>query len=318
MRGKSKLWKRVLGGLIVVIVIIAIIVTVILNNTLGKMDKVQIDKDDLELNTDEIEEKYLDKDKENEFKLDAIKNIALFGVDAEEGQAGRSDSIMIATIDSNNNKLKLTSIMRDSYVNIPDIGMDKINHAYAYGQEQLAVKTINSNFGLNIEDYVTVNFSSLPKIIDLLGGVEINITEEEVPLVPGVCEAGTQNLTGDQALSYARIRYASGNDFKRTERHRTILTALFKKFLKMPATSYLSLTNELLPYVQTNLSTADILSLATNVVTMMDDGGFEQERFPLDGYCEDTYIDGVYYLSFDINETKEFIMDYIYSDKKDW
>ncbi|MDZ7548740.1 LCP family protein, partial [Clostridium perfringens] len=136
---------------------------------------------------------------------------------------GRSDSIMILTLDSVHNKLKLTSIMRDSYVNIPGRGLDKINHAYAFGGPELAVRTLNENFDLNIKEFMAVDFTSLPTIIDKLGGVTINIIPEEISHIPGITSAGNQVLNGKQALAYSRIRYASGGDYKRTERQRTVV-----------------------------------------------------------------------------------------------
>ena len=137
------------------------------NYLFNKLEKVEIDKDNIGI-TEEVEEKL------SQYS-DSIINIALFGVDAVDGEAGRSDSIMIATIDTVHKKLKLTSIMRDSYVAIDGHGNDKINHAYAFGGPQLAIKTLNENFDLNIEDFAVVNFETLPKIIDKLGGIELDI-----------------------------------------------------------------------------------------------------------------------------------------------
>lgn len=305
-RGKKKkrIWPKVLISILVVIAIIFSGGYFYIHNKLSKMNKVEIDKADLGISQD-ISTNYNNTDK--------IKNIALLGVDAPDGENGRSDSIMIATIDPVHKKLKLTSIMRDSYVNIPDRGLDKINHAYAFGGPQLAIKTINENFGLNIEDYMTVNFSSLPIIIDALGGVDITITDEEVSHIPGISSAGTYTLTGDQALAYSRIRYAEGGDYKRTERQRTVLEGLFAKALSMPASSYVSILDTVLPYVQTNMSSSTILSIGTKALTSFE-GQLEQQRFPLDGYCEGEMIDGVYYLTFDAETTKQQFMDYIFKD----
>lgn len=301
---KKRIWPKVLISILVVIAIIFSGGYFYIHNNLSKMNKVEIDKADLGISQD-ISTNYNNTDK--------IKNIALFGVDAPDGENGRSDSIMIATIDPVHKKLKLTSIMRDSYVNIPDRGLDKINHAYAFGGPQLAIKTINENFGLNIEDYMTVNFSSLPIIIDALGGVDITITDEEVSHIPGISSAGTYTLTGDQALAYSRIRYAEGGDYKRTERQRTVLEGLFAKALSMPASSYVSILDTVLPYVQTNMSSSTILSIGTKALTSFE-GQLEQQRFPLDGYCEGEMIDGVYYLTFDAETTKQQFMDYIFKD----
>ena len=273
----------------------------------NKMDNVTLDKSDLG-----IPSKEEFKDYENH---ESIKNIALFGIDAEEGEAGRSDSIMIATIDPIHNKVKISSIMRDSYVNIPDHGMDKINHAYAFGGPTLAIRTLNENFGLNIENFVSVNFSSLPQIIDTLGGITINITDEEISHIPGVSSAGPTLLNGEQALAYSRIRYASGGDYERTHRHRNVMSAVFKKALEAPPTSYPSILNSILPLIQTNLSSGDFISLATKVASI-GNGTLEQERFPRDGDAQGDSSSGVYYLKFDIETVKKQMKDYIFDDKK--
>ena len=294
------------GSLIVgsILICILLIGAFTVYRTLGKMQQVSVDTSDLNINYEEIQEF------ENH---EEIINIALFGIDSEDGVAGRSDAIMVATIDPIHNKLKLTSIMRDSYVNIPDRGMDKINHAYAFGGPQLAIKTINENFGLDITDYMSVNFTSLPVIIDILGGVEINITDEEVPHIPGVASAGTYTLNGDQALSYSRIRYASGGDYVRTERQRTVLNALFNKASTLSVTALPGLLNEVLPHVQTSMNTSDILALGTKALGAISNG-LAQDRFPRDGYCEGTMIDGIYYLAFDQATAKEQMMSYIFDD----
>ena len=110
-----------------------------------------------------------------------ITNIALFGLDARENEdVGRSDALMILTIDQRHGKLKITSILRDSEVNIDGYGSDKITHAYAYGGPELAIKTLNQNYNLDIEDYVTVNFIQMAEIVDAFGGVEINVTDDEM------------------------------------------------------------------------------------------------------------------------------------------
>ena len=305
---KKRMKPWVKGTLIVVSILVCILLisAFAVYRTLGKMQQVSVDTSDLSINYEEIQEF------ENH---EEIINIALFGIDSEDGVAGRSDAIMVATIDPIHNKLKLTSIMRDSYVNIPDIGMDKINHAYAFGGPQLAIKTINENFGLDITDYMSVNFTSLPVIIDILGGVEINITDEEVPHIPGVNSAGTYTLNGEQALSYSRIRYASGGDYVRTERQRTVLNALFNKASTLSVTALPGLLNEVLPHVQTSMNTSDILSLGTKALGVVSNG-LSQDRFPRDGYCEGTMIDGIYYLAFDQATAKEQMMSYIFDDIK--
>lgn len=304
---KKFLGFKILMGILGVLIFIIAIGAGYGYSLFSKMDNVKLNKSDLGIaSKDEF------KEYENH---DSIKNIALFGIDAEEGQTGRSDSIMIATIDPAHNKIKVTSIMRDSYVNIPDQGMDKINHAFAFGGPTLAIKTLNENFGLNIEDFVSVNFSSLPQIIDILGGITIDITDEEISHVPGVSSTGSTVLNGEQALAYSRIRYASGGDYERTHRHRNVMSAVLKKALEASPTSYPSILNNILPLVQTNLSSGDFISLATKVAGL-GNGDLEQERFPRDGDGQGDSSSGTYYLKFDIETVKKQMRDYIFDDKK--
>ena len=288
---------------------------------LGKINKVDLYEDNLGIDKD-IDAKLS--------KYDGITNIALFGIDATDGNAGRSDAIMIATVDKIHNKLKLTSIMRDSYVDIQGHGKDKINHAYAFGGHELALKTLNENFDLNLKDFATVNFSSLPKIIDSIGGIDLDIRNDEIKYindyinnlnalnktnVNSITSAGTQHVNGTQALAYCRIRYTAGGDGERTERQRIVLTKLFEKFNKVSPTKYPSILNDLMPMITTSLSSSEILGLA-KTVSSMGGSGLEQERFPKDNYSKGEMINGVYYLTFDNNITVKQIHDYIFEDIK--
>lgn len=288
---------------------------------LNKMNKVDLNEEDLGINKD-VDEKLS--------KYDGITNIALFGIDATEGNNGRSDAIMIATIDKIHKKLKLTSIMRDSYVDIQGHGKDKINHAYAFGGHELALKTLNENFDLNIKDFATVNFSSLPKMIDAVGGIELDIRSDELQYInnyidhinninktdsPHITSTGVQHVNGTQSLAYCRIRYTSGGDGERTERQRVVLSKLFEKFTKISPSKYPSVLNELMPMITTNLSSSEILGLATTVASM-GGSGLEQERFPKDNYSNGEMINNIYYLTFDKNTTVKQIHDYIFEDIK--
>ena len=309
MKRRSKVVLWILGVVISILLVTIGGIYSYGNHLFNKIEKIEIDKSDVGIK-DEVEEKL-------SAYSDSVINIALFGIDAEEGGVGRSDSIIIATIDTTHKKLKLTSIMRDSYVTIEGHGDDKINHAYAFGGPQLAIKTLNENFDLNIDDFVAVNFTTLPKIIDMLGGVTIDITSEEVSHIPGIDTAGTYTLTGEQALAYSRIRYASGGDYVRTDRQRTVLSKVFEKVLSINFTQYPSLLSEILPMVQTNLDYSEILNLGNEVLKMRVTT-LEQERFPRDGYCEGKMIDKIYYLTFDKENTVQQLHDYIFEDIKNW
>lgn len=204
--------------------------------------------------------------------------------------------------------------MRDSYVNIPGHGDDNINHAYVFVEPELAMKTLNENFNINIEDFMAVNFTSLPEIIDKLGGIKINIIPEEINHIPGITSPEEQVLNGEQALAYSRIRHATGGDYKRTERQRVVLGAVFEKLKSTSTKEYPSLIDNFLPYIETNMSSMDMIKLATDVAPLVK-GNLETARFPLDGYCDGKMINGVWYLVYDRQATLNQIQEYIYDNK---
>jgi len=247
-----------------------------------------------------------------------------------KNEPSRSDSIMILTIDELHKKIKMSSIMRDTYVDIKDHGKTKINHSYAYGGPQLAIRTLNENFNLDIKNFVTVDFFNLEKIIDALGGVSINVRADEISLINGymgevanlekqtfkaVTKTGIQNLDGKQAVAYSRIRYTAGGDFVRTERQRTVLSALLVKVQGVGKLEFPSIVAELLPDTETSMTSMDIIKLGTAIFTN-DIKTLDQERFPLDGYSTGKMMGGVWYLVPDIKATTNQIHKYIYEDKK--
>lgn len=324
MRKEIQITLLILSIVVGIIIIGLTAVGLYAGGLLNKVEEVKIEKENIGIK-DEVEEKL----KEYE---GTIRNIALFGIDADEGGIGRSDAIIIATLDTEHKKLKITSIMRDSYVDVEGYGKDKINHAYAYGGAELAMNTLNKNFDLNIEDFATVDFSSLPKIIDQLGGIDLNIDSEEMEFINGyigdinnvngtdasqITKPGIHHVNGTQAMAYCRIRYTSGDDYKRTERQREVLSQLFNKIMEMPVIEYPELLSELLPMVKTSLSSGEILELG-NEVLKIGTNSIEEERFPIDGYCQGDYIDGVFYLTFDEETTINQMHEYIFEDYKTW
>ena len=244
---------------LVLVIILAILVGSIfwyVNSKLSKMQTIDLNEEDLNVSS-QVEE-----------NLSEYRNIAIFGIDSREdsySKGNRSDCIIIASINNNTKEVKLLSVYRDTYVEIEGHGLDKITHAYSYGEAPLAIKTLNSNLDLNIKEFITVNFDAVKDIIDSIGGVEMTITSEEVQHISGITKAGTYNLTGEQALAYARIRYASGGDYKRTERMRDVLTAVANKVKTMNVSQLNKLVDELLPKVYTNITAADIFSLFPSI-----------------------------------------------------
>ena len=276
----------------------------------NKMDIIEVNNDEIYVSNDIEEEltQYTTPD-----TLEEITNIALFGIDANSGNVGRSDSIMILTLDPTTESIKLASIMRDSYVNIPDYGMDKINHAFSFGDSVLALKTLNYNFELNVDKFMSVNFTNMPTIIDKLGGITINITDEEISHIPGIAASGPQLLDGKQVLAYTRIRYAFGDDFQRTSRHRTVLEAIYNKVKDTNITEVPSLIDKFLPLVQTNIPSSEMIKLGTTFLSFQNKN-FIETRFPRDGHWEHKTIDGIYYLGYDLEVAKKQMQEFIYSD----
>lgn len=264
-------------------------------------------------------------------KSDKVINIALFGVDSRdtEGSGGRSDTIMIASLDKEHDKIKLTSLMRDTYIEIPGRGMDKLTHAYAYGGPELAIKTINQNFDMNIRDYATVDFFGLESIIDALGGVEVDVQDYEIKAlnksVKGIdditnsntfkiTDSGLQTLNGRQAVAYARIRKVGNGDYQRTERQRVVLEQIINKGMNAGITQYPKLLDTMLPYVETSLSKTNILSLGTSTL-LSGINDIDQYRIPVDGYVQNQYINGVsYVVPNTLEDNVQLLHEFIYED----
>lgn len=262
-----------------------------------------------------------------------IRNIALFGLDRRSSEErGRSDVMMILTIDYERQKIKLTSLMRDLYVPIEGHGHAKLNAAYAYGGAPLAIKTINQNFGTNIRDYVTVDFFTMEKIINAIGGVDIDVKSDEINVLNTymgetssienkepdlVKQGGLQTLDGMQAVAYARIRYVGNADFERTERQRTVLEAMVDKVKQKGVASIPQLLVKIAPDVETTLSRSDMLSMAYRYFKS-DQMTLEQNRYPQDGtWRYATTSDGQSILDADLNEVKKQVQNYIFNDNKD-
>ena len=211
-----------------------------------------------------------------------VYNILFIGTDARGNERGRSDAMILVSINSRTKKIVLTSFLRDIYLYIPSVGNNRLNAAYAYGGASLLMKTLKQNFGITISNYATTNFFSFIKIIDALGGVTLTVTSAEIKQINhnlkeinklrglpqskyamSLSQAGSVRLNGSQALAYARIRYI-GTDFGRTERQRKVLSALITSFKSAGVKQLSSLMTSVLPLVSTNLKQGDILKLISN------------------------------------------------------
>ncbi|MGN0244117.1 MAG: LCP family protein [Lachnospiraceae bacterium] len=249
----------------------------------------------------------------NDFDDPNIKdyqNIVFMGVDSQTNDLDedtRADSIIVASINKKNKDVKLVSIYRDTYCNISDYGYTKINHSYAYGGPTLLMSTINRNYDLNIQDFVCINFRGLANMVNILGGIDIEIQEDEINNLNDyirnmnhingghsvkIKHAGLQTLDGNQAVAYARIRYTDGGDYRRTERQRTVILSIMEKAKHSGPITLYKLCNEILPDIHTSLSSGEILWLAKDLFSY--DFG-ETSGFPFDELNVGTTIGGVYY-----------------------
>lgn len=264
---KLKIFSKIVLTLIIILAVLLGTAYWYVTNKLGKMNKVDIDEADLGIST------------ETSSNLSKYRNIAIFGVDSRSddyGVGNRSDCIIIASINNSTGEIKLISVYRDTYVNIKGHGLDKITHAYSYGEAPLAINTLNKNLDLNIKEFVTVNFDSVAKAVDQLGGVKISVTSEETKYINTyidetakvtgkaanhITQAGTYNMDGVQAVAYSRIRYTAGGDYKRTERMRTVIEAMFTKLKTKNVAEINSFADKILPCVYTNISSGDLISM---------------------------------------------------------
>ena len=275
MRNREKKKNRGLKIFgIIVLVLIIILVAIIgftyffVTSKLNKIQKVDIDISQLDIS------------EEAEQNLSGYRNIALFAIDSRSnedyGRGNRSDGIIIASINNDTKEVRLASVYRDTYVQIEGHGLDKITHAYSYGEAPLAISTLNTNLDLNIKEFVTVNFDAVAEAINELGGVTITVDSQELNYinkyiketssVTGITTnqlstPGTLTLDGVQAVAYARIRYTEGGDYKRAERMRTVVEATFNKLKTKSLTEINSFVDNILPKIYTNISTNDMIAM---------------------------------------------------------
>ncbi|CCX37363.1 cell envelope-like function transcriptional attenuator common domain protein [Clostridium sp. CAG:1013] len=273
-----------------------------------------------------------------------VINVALFGLDARnEGETSRSDVVMVLTVDKRHNTLKLTSILRDSEVNIDGYGLDKITHAYAYGGPELAIRTINQNFNLDIKNYVSVDFHQMADIVDAFGGVDMELTaaevdainenlwtlEQESPgtvtyadyipsldgtvqLVYGEYEDGTYHLNGNRAVAYSRIRYLDSDDV-RASRQQKVMMALVEELKKKSIFEYPSLIRKISALCETSLDVGDMMSMAPIVL-----GGLNMETLSIPGEEEQAYgaylDNGAWVYEYDLTVASQHISRFIYEE----
>lgn len=218
---------------------------------------------------------------------DHLVNILLVGQDRRPGEGRqRSDSMILVSFNKSTDTITLTSFMRDQYVQIPGYKPNKLNAAYQFGGMNLLCQTLAKNFGVQVDGVVEVDFSGFEDIIDLLGGVDITMTQKEVDYFNTFTDwnlvAGENHLSGEQALAYARLREID-TDYRRAERQRKVLAALIEAYKSQPLTQLLGLLDDILPMITTNMSNAEILGYATDLFPMLSGSQLETLRIPQEG-----------------------------------
>ncbi len=256
------------------------------------------------------------KDKDTDILTNKdIVNILLIGKDiSSEENNPRSDSMIIATVNKKSNSIKLTSLMRDMYVQIPNYDDNRINASYAIGGMDLLTETVKVNFQVRIDGCIEVDFAGFEEIIDKIGGVDIELNRDEAYYLSkqsGLSlKSGTNNLNGETALKYARIRYIGHDDYERTERQRKVLISVFNKLKDSNIKTLLSIADDILPLITTNLTSPQILGLVTNVI-LMDVSEIETYRIPADGTFTPATINDMAVLIPDLPKNRELLKEYI-------
>lgn len=316
---KTAKWKIVLIALIITFLLAAIAAVgafILIYSNVAKTNYEPISQ--LERSSDVIAEQK------------GIKNILLLGTDERvSGDASRSDAIIVLSINEDQKKIVMTSILRDSYVEIPGYGKNRINHAYQMGGAALMIQTIENSFKIPIDSYAKVDFFSFMGIIDKLGGVPITVTQEELGYLNGyiaeintlqglpvndgqLAQAGSYQLNGKQALAYSRIRYV-GTDFARTERQRTVLDGLFQQLKTASPKELYEVATTILPDITTNIEDMDLtMMIAKSVFYMKYD--VVQNRIPMDGTWNDLVVGGQEVLEINFEANREGLKSIIYGE----
>ena len=278
----------------------------------------------------EKEEQYREEEKDSEAEyeeIEGITNILLIGIDARVlNENSRSDSMVIATIDTNSKKVKFTSLMRDSYVEIKRYGNQKLNAAYAYGGPELLLDTIERNFKVKLDKYIVINFWGFQEVVDLLGGLSVEVKDYEITEVNKyigevsekkslpLSKAGLQLLDGQQVLAYSRIRQVGSGSYERNKRQREVLSLMAQKLREASLIQYPQLLMKILPYIKTNIEPAAFLNYAYTL-SKFNLLSVEQLQMPMTELSEGRMYKGSWVLLMDKEQNAKVLNDFLFKDK---
>ena len=222
--------------------------------------------------------------------------------------------MILCTFNKHTKTLTMTSFLRDLYVEIPGYQDNRINAAYAAGGMSLLNETLKENFGIHIDGNIEVDFNQFAQIVDLLGGVTMELRQDEADVInrdaPGTVSAGTQLLTGQQALAYARIRSLDADgDFSRTNRQRKVISALLDAYKNASLSTVLSLLDDILPMITTDMNDVKIIAYATELFPMLSGADIVSQRIPADGSYSGKMINGMSVLVADMEASRQLLED---------
>ena len=259
---------------------------------------------------------------------DEVRNILLIGQDKREGEdRQRSDAMIVATLNKTEERISLTSFMRDLYVSIPGYEDNRINAAYQFGGMELLDETIETNFGIHIDGNVEIDFEVFQTLVDKVGGIDIELTQEEADYICGRDQSvlypqplrsewdlqeGMNHLNGEQALIHARNRSVGNSDYRRTERQREVIAAAFDKLNEMGIMDILALVREALPMVTTDLSLTQMVGYAMDVLSIGADS-VESYRIPADGTYSSAVIRDMQVLVPDLSQNRQYLQEILYA-----
>lgn len=338
-KSKKRTWLRVLvivlASILALLLIGVIALFIVGNNLLNLMDRTPavsttMSKEQIEQyireNTETVDPNFTgevltDEDIDWEtMEVDPIPqgehiiNFLLVGKDRVSSGICRTDSMILCTINKSTRQITLTSFMRDLYLRLPNGYINRINASYVFGGIDLLKRTVEDNFGVKVHGTFEVDFDGFKDVIDLIGGVEITLDSAEAGYMNKYTEnatrvfsAGTYNLVGNEALTYARMRYVGG-DTTRTLRQRTILTKIYEKCHDMSPTQLYKLMEKMLPLVTTNLTNGQIMSYAAQLLPMLSDLDFDTgNRIPANGTYKMCMINNMSVLVADLNANREIL-----------
>lgn len=265
-----------------------------------------------------MQDSIIDRKTEEEFTQPKVindkYNALLLGIDARGEESSRTDTIMIAQYDGKTKDTKIVSIMRDSYVEIPGYGYNKINAAHAFGSVELLRKTIKHNFDIDIHYYAIVDFQSFPRVVDVAfpEGIDINVEKEMSKGINTKFTPGLSRLTGDQLLDYVRFRQDEESDFGRVRRQQEVIKVLssefsnFNSLIKLP-----KIVGTALPYIQTNMDNSLLFSIGSSVL-FDNNADIESLRIPVDqSFTNARYDHAGLVLELDIEENRNAISEFL-------